>query len=44
MSEKVLLDYGSGGKASQRFIGELFLKNFDNPELRRLNDGAVLSV
>lgn len=44
MSDKVLLDYGSGGKASQRFIGELFLKNFDNPELRRLNDGAVLSV
>jgi len=44
MSDKVLLDYGSGGKASQRFIGELFLKNFDNPELRRLNDGAVLGV
>jgi hydrogenase expression/formation protein HypE len=44
MSDKVLLDYGSGGKASQRFIGELFLKNFDNPELRRLNDGAVLSM
>ena len=44
MSDKVLLDYGSGGKASQRFIGELFLKNFDNPELRRLNDGAVLNV
>ncbi|GAB6126286.1 hydrogenase expression/formation protein HypE [Humidesulfovibrio idahonensis] len=44
MSDKVLLDYGSGGKASQRLIGELFLKNFDNPELRRMNDGAVLSV
>ncbi|MDP2849348.1 MAG: hydrogenase expression/formation protein HypE [Humidesulfovibrio sp.] len=44
MSEKVLLDYGSGGKASQRLIGELFLKNFDNPELRRMNDGAVLNV
>ncbi|MDQ7835812.1 MAG: hydrogenase expression/formation protein HypE [Humidesulfovibrio sp.] len=44
MSDKVLLDYGSGGKASQRFIGELFLENFDNPELRRLNDGAVLGV
>jgi hydrogenase expression/formation protein HypE len=44
MSDKVLLDYGSGGKASQRLIGELFLKNFDNPELRRMNDGAVLSL
>jgi hydrogenase expression/formation protein HypE len=44
MSDKVLLDYGSGGKASQRLIGELFLKSFDNPELRRMNDGAVLSV
>jgi hydrogenase expression/formation protein HypE len=44
MSDKVLLDYGSGGKASQRLIGELFLKHFDNPELRRMNDGAVLSA
>ncbi|MDO9084215.1 MAG: hydrogenase expression/formation protein HypE [Humidesulfovibrio sp.] len=44
MSDKVLLDYGSGGKASARLIAELFLKNFDNPELRRMNDGAVLSV
>ena len=44
MSVKVLLDYGSGGKASQRLISELFLQNFDNPELRRMNDGAVLSV
>ncbi len=44
MSDKVLLDYGSGGKASQRLIGELFLKHFDNPELRRMNDGAVLTM
>jgi hydrogenase expression/formation protein HypE len=44
MSDKVLLDYGSGGKASQRLIGELFLKHFDNPELRRMNDGAVLKL
>ncbi len=44
MSDMVLLDYGSGGKASQRLIGELFLKHFDNPELRRMNDGAVLSL
>lgn len=44
MSDKVLLDYGSGGKASQRLISELFMRCFDNPELRRTNDGAVLSV
>ena len=44
MSDKVLLDYGSGGKASARLISELFLQNFDNPELRRMNDGAVLQV
>jgi hydrogenase expression/formation protein HypE len=44
MSDKVLLDYGSGGKASQRLIGELFLKHFDNPELRRMNDGALLTI
>ena len=44
MSDKVLLDYGSGGKASQRLIGELFLKHFVNPVLRRMNDGAVLSL
>ena len=42
MSDKVLLDYGSGGKASQRLISSLFLKYFDNPELERLNDAAVL--
>lgn len=44
MSDMVLLDYGSGGKASQRLISELFFKHFDNPELRRMNDGAVLSL
>jgi len=44
MSDKVLLDYGSGGKASQRLISDLFMRCFDNPELRRMNDGAVLSV
>jgi len=41
---KVLLDYGSGGRASHRLIGELFLKHFDNPELARLNDAARLDI
>ncbi|SKA74608.1 Hydrogenase maturation protein, carbamoyl dehydratase HypE [Paucidesulfovibrio gracilis DSM 16080] len=44
MSDKVLLDYGSGGRASQRLVSELFLKHFDNPELDRLNDAACLNL
>ena len=44
MSEKVLLDYGSGGRASQRLISSLFLGNLGNDELNRLNDAAELSV
>lgn len=42
-SDKVLLDYGSGGRASQRLISDLFVKHFSNPELERLNDAAMLS-
>ena len=44
MSEKVLLDYGSGGRASQRLISELFVSHLGNPELEKLNDAAVLDV
>lgn len=44
MSDKVLLDYGSGGRASQRLISELFLKYLGNDELNRLNDAAELSL
>ena len=44
MSDKVLLDYGSGGRASQRLVSELFLAAFDNEELSRLNDAAVLDL
>ena len=44
MSEKVLLDYGSGGRASQRLISQLFLGNLGNDELNRLNDAAELVV
>ncbi|WP_419785327.1 hydrogenase expression/formation protein HypE [Pseudodesulfovibrio sp.] len=44
MSDKVLLDYGSGGRASQRLISELFLKYLGNDELDRLNDAAVLDM
>jgi len=44
MSERVLLDYGSGGKASHRLIGELFLKYFGNEYLNRLDDAAQLDI
>ena len=45
MSEAViLLDHGSGGRASQRLIGELFLRHFDNPILAVMDDAARLEV
>lgn len=40
--KKLLLDYGSGGKASQRLVGDLFLRHFKNPKLDRLDDAALL--
>lgn len=40
----ILLDEGSGGRASQRLIGDLFLRHFANPELSRLNDAALLDL
>lgn len=40
----ILLDCGSGGKASQRLIADLFLKAFDNPILRTLDDAARLDL
>ncbi len=43
-AELVLLDQGSGGKASHRLIGDLFLKHFGNEYLNRLDDAALLDV
>lgn len=40
----VLLDYGSGGKASQRLISDLFIRHFSNPLLDRLDDAALLDA
>lgn len=42
--ERVLLDYGSGGKASHRLISELFYKHFANPTLARMDDAALLDI
>jgi hydrogenase expression/formation protein HypE len=44
MAEKILLDCGSGGRASHRLITGLFLKYLGNPELNRLNDAARLDL
>ncbi|AAS94809.1 hydrogenase expression/formation protein HypE [Nitratidesulfovibrio vulgaris] len=42
--ETLLLDYGSGGRASHRLISDLFLRHFDNPILGTLNDAARLDL
>ncbi len=42
--KQIILDHGSGGKASQELIEKLFLPFFDNPFLREMNDSAVLSL
>ncbi|MFP4129034.1 MAG: hydrogenase expression/formation protein HypE [Desulfonatronovibrio sp.] len=43
MPEKIILDYGSGGKASQRLIKDIFLRHLGNSCLNRLDDAALLS-
>ncbi|MDI6797068.1 MAG: AIR synthase related protein, partial [Desulfatibacillaceae bacterium] len=43
MSKKlVLLEHGSGGRASSSLIEELILPAFSNPYLSPLGDGAIL--
>ncbi|BBD07989.1 hydrogenase expression/formation protein HypE [Desulfovibrio ferrophilus] len=42
--KRILLDYGSGGKASQRLISELFMHHFDNPMLTQMDDAAFLNI
>ena len=42
--DKILLNHGSGGKLSFNLIKKLFLPNFNNPYLERLDDGAVLNI
>ena len=44
MTRPLLLDYGSGGRASQRLIAECFLRHFANPVLERLDDAALLDL
>ena len=43
-SDKIMLDHGSGGRASHRLISEFILKYFNNPILADLEDSASLSI
>lgn len=42
--DRILLSHGSGGKLSYNLIKELFLANFNNIYLKKLNDGALLNI
>jgi len=44
MNDKILLAHGSGGRLMYNLIKELFLREFKNPILSRLDDGAVLKL
>ncbi len=40
----ILMAHGGGGRLTQRLIETVFLKNFDNPALREMHDGAILEA
>ena len=44
MEDCVLLDCGSGGRASQRLINRIFLSHFKNPVLETMDDAALLNL
>lgn len=44
MSDILLLDHGSGGRASHRLISDVFVSRFSNPMLNSLNDAARLEI
>ncbi len=43
-SDKILLDHGSGGRASHKLVSELILKYFNNPILADLEDSASFTI
>lgn len=43
-ADKILLDHGSGGKASETLIRELMVPTFNNPILEKLDDGASFDI
>ena len=44
MDDCILLDAGSGGRASQRLIADCFQRHFANPLLDRMDDAALLEM
>ena len=42
--ERIALDHGSGGEASNELVKEIFLNRLDNDYLRPLDDSAVLDL
>lgn len=44
MEECILLDAGSGGRASQRLIADCFQRHFSNEILNRMDDAALLEM
>ncbi len=43
-SDKILLDHGSGGRASHELINELLYPHFENSILAEMDDGAVITI
>ena len=43
-NSRILLGHGSGGKLTHELIDNLFVKHFNNPELDRQTDAALLEV
>lgn len=44
ISDRILLDHGSGGRASHELIERIFVPRFQNPVLNDLNDSAVFEL
>lgn len=44
MDDIISMSYGNGGKKTSKLIDELILPHFDNEELSKLGDGALLEV
>jgi hydrogenase expression/formation protein HypE len=42
--ERIRLDHGSGGEASQELVNDIFLSRLDNEFLKKLDDSAVVEL
>ncbi len=43
-TDKILLDHGSGGRASHSLISDLLVPEFENPILAQLDDSAIFDI